>query len=77
MTKQITAVFEGGLLRPTVPLALAEGARVEVILVTPPDQGGPSAAEVLAQIAALPIEPGPEFTGRDHDKVLYGERGRP
>jgi len=29
--------------------------------------------EVIAEIASLPMEPGgQEFSGRDHDKVLYG-----
>jgi hypothetical protein len=29
----------------------------------------------LARIDALPMEDGPEFSGRDHDRILYGEGG--
>ena len=33
-----------------------------------------TAAEILAEIAALPLEgKTDEFSGRDHDRVLYGE----
>ena len=33
-------------------------------------------AEILAEIAALPMEGGgEEFSNRDHDRILYGERG--
>jgi predicted DNA-binding antitoxin AbrB/MazE fold protein len=77
MTTQFTAIYEGGLLRPTVPLVLPEGTQVEVIVVTPPTAGMVSAAEILAQIAAMPLEEGPDFAGRNHDKILYGDRGSP
>lgn len=33
MTTSITAVFERGLLRPTVPLDLAEGAEVRIVVL--------------------------------------------
>jgi len=38
--------------------------------------GEKTIAEVLADIAAMPPE-GPQdgFSGQDHDKVLYGEKG--
>ena len=32
MTLHCTAVFGGGLLRPTVPVSLEEGAQVELII---------------------------------------------
>ena len=57
MTTSITAVFEAGLLRPTTPLELAEGTRVELILISDRRNGkqaGRSAASILAEIAALP-----------------------
>jgi predicted DNA-binding antitoxin AbrB/MazE fold protein len=79
MTTQFTAVYEHGVLRPTVPVSLVEGSRVEVFIISKPatpDQRTP--AQILAEIAALPMEPGGrEFAGRDHDQVLYGERGAP
>jgi AF2212-like len=78
MTQRITAVVEQGRLRPTVPLGLAEGAEVQIIILpTAPAAGEPpqpkrSAKDVIAAIAALPTESGPEFAGRDHDHILYG-----
>lgn len=77
MTTRFTAVYEHGLLRPTEPVSLEEGTRVEVIVVQPSSLADARrAAEILAEIAALPMEPGgTEFAGRDHDKILYGERG--
>src|SRR5262249_28556031 len=41
----------------------------------PSNSGGRrNSAEILAEIAALPLEPGgQEFSGRDHDQILYGK----
>jgi predicted DNA-binding antitoxin AbrB/MazE fold protein len=78
MTTSITAVFEGGLLRPTTPLALAEGTRVELIIISDESNGkeiGRSAASILVGIAALPTSGGDPRTGQDHDQVLYGKQG--
>lgn len=78
MTAHVTAVYEGGLLRPTSPLSLEEGAQVEVIILRPSaDLGTGQAADILAAIAALPTPGGDPSTSRDHDRVLYGERGMP
>jgi predicted DNA-binding antitoxin AbrB/MazE fold protein len=78
MTTSISAVFEGGLLRPTTPLALAEGTRVELIVVSDEKsarlQGG-NAAGILAEIAALPSFGGDPKTSEEHDQILYGEQG--
>jgi predicted DNA-binding antitoxin AbrB/MazE fold protein len=75
MVTRFTAVYEHGLLRPTEPVSLEEGEKVEVIVVKPSmAPSGHVAAEILAEIAALPMEPGGrQFTGRDHDQILYGE----
>ena len=78
MTTLTTAVFEAGLLRPTTPLALAEGTRVELIVISDEKNGrqaGRSAASILAGIAALPTSGGDPRTSQDHDQVLYGEQG--
>jgi predicted DNA-binding antitoxin AbrB/MazE fold protein len=78
MTQRITAVVEQGRLRPTVPLDLAEGAEVQIIILPAaaaagePPQPKRNVKDVIAAIAALPTEAGPEFTGRDHDRILYG-----
>jgi predicted DNA-binding antitoxin AbrB/MazE fold protein len=78
VTTSITAVFEAGLLRPTTPLDLAEGTRVELIVISDGrngQQSGHSAASILAEIAALPTSGGDPRTSQDNDKVLYGEQG--
>ena len=78
MTTSITAVFEAGLLRPTTPLELAEGTRVELIIIRDERNGkqvGRTAASILAGIAALPTTGGDPRTSQDHDQVLYGEQG--
>lgn len=75
MTFHCTAVVEGGLLRPVEPVALEEGARVELIIFQPSNSTGRgNPADVIAEIASLPMEPGgQDFSGRDHDTILYGK----
>jgi len=77
MTTTVEAIYEQGVLRLIQPLSLAEGTRVEVIVITQePLTEGRTPADILATIAALPMEAGgEEFSGRDHDKVLYGDQG--
>ena len=77
MKSTITAVFEGGLFRPTTPLALAEGTRVELIIVNGEKNGnisGRTAASILAEIAAMPTSGGDPRTSQDHDQILYGKQ---
>jgi predicted DNA-binding antitoxin AbrB/MazE fold protein len=77
MTTSITAVYEGGLLRPTTPLTLAEGTHVQLMILrdeTDPSQGGRAAANTLAEIAGLSAATGDPRTSQDHDQILYGER---
>jgi hypothetical protein len=82
MSQHSTAIVEQGRLRPTVPLNLPEGTQVELVIVPaapqPPGEGWRDPERVraaLARIDAIPVEPGPEFSGRDHDRILYGEGG--
>ena len=77
MTATIEAIYEQGMLRLLQPLSLAEGTRVEIIVITQePTAEGRMPADILAAIAALPTEAGgEEFSGRDHDKILYGDKG--
>jgi predicted DNA-binding antitoxin AbrB/MazE fold protein len=77
MTITAEAIYEQGVLRLIQPLSLAEGTRVEIIVITQePIAEGRTPADILAAIAALPMEiAGEEFSGRDHDKILYGEKG--
>ena len=76
MTKEIEAVYEHGMIRPLQPLELPEGARLDVIVVTHehPKSNG-NAAEMLAEIAALPLEGSDDsFAGSEHDSILYPEK---
>jgi predicted DNA-binding antitoxin AbrB/MazE fold protein len=73
MTKEIKAVYEDGLIRPLQPLELPEGSRLDVIVITHEEVAtNGNAAEILAEIAALPLEGANDaFAGRDHDSILY------
>ena len=73
MTKEIVAVYEHGVIRPLEPLELPEGARLDVIVTThEQSQSDTNAAEILAEIAALPLEGSTDtFAGREHDSILY------
>lgn len=77
MSTTVEAVYEQGVLRLMQPIALAEGARVQVIIMTPkPATERESPADILAAIAALPLEADEKgFPGRDHDEILYGKKG--
>jgi len=77
MTTTVKAIYAQGMLRLIQPLSLAEGTRVEVIVITQElTAEGRTPADILATIAALPMEAGgKEFSGRDHDKILYGDKG--
>ena len=79
MTIRVSAVYENGVLRLKDALTLPEGTAVQVIIS---DESrtvdGNNPAKVLADIAELPMEPGgQEFSGRDHDRVLYGDQDKP
>jgi predicted DNA-binding antitoxin AbrB/MazE fold protein len=71
----IEAVYEHGVLRLLQPLALAEGTHVEVnISVANASNAQRAPADILTEIAALPLENATVFGNRDHDDVLYGKR---
>jgi hypothetical protein len=78
--------FRSGVVELEGGAALPEGTPVTVLVeqshvATPPAQGARMTEEeyrrvraIFDEIAALPNEnPGDTFSGRDHDKVLYGE----
>ena len=77
MTTTVEAIYEQGVLRLIQPLSLAEGTRVDIIVMTRESPAeGRTPADILAAIAALPMAVGgEEFSGRDHDKILYGDTG--
>ena len=76
MTKEIEAIYEHGMIRPLQPLELPEGARLDIIVITHDEvETNGNAAEILAEIAALPIEgESDSFSGRDHDSILYPKK---
>ena len=74
MSEMIKAVYENGTLVLEEPLKITNGSKVEVLIVENGQSNKQSAAEILAEIAALPIEGKTDpFSGRDHDTILYGE----
>ena len=79
MTTTIEAVYEGGVLRLKEPVALADGTIVEVTITTSElSVENNTPAQILSSIASLPMEgDGQGFSGRDHDKILYGEKTTP
>ncbi len=75
MTKEIEAVYEQGVFRPLEPLGLPEGARLRIIFVSRHEESTQRAADRLAEIAALPLEGATdEFSGKDHDSILYPQK---
>lgn len=72
MTITTEAVYEQGILKLSQPIPLAEGTRVEVIVISTKVSENNTPVEILAKIAALPLEgDSDEFSGREHDKILY------
>jgi predicted DNA-binding antitoxin AbrB/MazE fold protein len=75
-TTTIEAVYEQGVLRLSRPIDLAEGTRVDVIVIPQPsatNQARRTAVETAARIAAMPMQASAEgFSGDDHDRILYG-----
>ena len=72
----IEAVYEHGVLRLIKPIGLAEGTRVDVIVIPRTSAANPTGrtpAEIAARIAAMPMESNEQgFSGDDHDQILYG-----
>jgi predicted DNA-binding antitoxin AbrB/MazE fold protein len=72
MSEKISATYENGVLVLEKPLSVSEGSKVEIIVVKKKTKKTP--AELLAEIAALPLEgKGEKFSGREHDRILYGK----
>ncbi len=84
MSDTIPAVFDSGVFRPLEPVELAEGTQVIVQVPAAAVQSAEFSPEELARqqsairefldrMGALPDEgPNDGFSGRDHDKILYG-----
>jgi predicted DNA-binding antitoxin AbrB/MazE fold protein len=87
MHRDIPAIFDAGVFRPLQPVDLAPGTPVVVqapataidaaVEWSPDELARQQAAvdDMLAEIDSLPIaEPDDGFSGRDHDRILYGGR---
>jgi predicted DNA-binding antitoxin AbrB/MazE fold protein len=74
MQVKVDAVYEEGVFKPLHPLTLSEGSLVQIVIKTEDSTGSkPSAARILADIAALPLESEAlDTVGRNHDTFLYG-----
>lgn len=73
MSQKIKAVYENGTLVLDKPLAISNGSKVEIVVVSDKEEAG-FVAKRLAEIAAMPLEgDGEKFSGRDHDQILYGK----
>lgn len=83
MTYHTDAIYEGGVLRPLVPLKLKEQEVVSLAISTPAERD-PSHSEVARQRSILAaylakVESEPDDTpqdglsNRDHDKLIYGQ----
>ncbi len=75
MSQTISAIYENGVLVLEEPLAVSEGSKVKIVVLSPKDKKQEKTpAELLAEIAALPKEGNREkFSNRDHDRILYGK----
>lgn len=77
MVITIRAVYKDGAIHPLEPLALEDGASIDVTIEATgadvPTLDPLTIAQLMAEIAALPLE-GDEtpFSGEGHDEILYG-----
>jgi predicted DNA-binding antitoxin AbrB/MazE fold protein len=67
MTIHIVAVYEDGVLRPTHPLSLPDGAEVRVVIETRNDISDP-----LARVIGIGDGPEAGDVADHHDDYLYG-----
>jgi predicted DNA-binding antitoxin AbrB/MazE fold protein len=74
--KTVEAVVENGVLKLLDDVTLREGAVVQVLVadryVGTDIKQHKTPAEIMAEIAELPLENESAFSGEDHDEVLYG-----
>ena len=67
MTTTVRATYVNGVLKPTKPLALAEGTEVELTMTTPAKDHDP-----LAGLIGV-FSSGRTDGAANHDKYLYGD----
>lgn len=76
MSLTIEAIYEAGVLKPICPIELADGTHVSLVITdTLENNSEQSPAEMLAAIAAVPLEASETaFSNQDHDQLLYGDQ---
>ncbi len=84
MSQEFEAIYENGVLRPLKPITLTEHALVSISIRPSGEADSNVVADrqrelLLAFTAKMETleEPLPDTTvsNRDHDRILYGERG--
>ena len=74
MTITVEATYEQGVLKPLEPIPLVEGTKVEIVVIAETEKSPKTnPVDILAEIAAMPLENGSEFSGQDHDQILYSK----
>lgn len=83
MTLHADAIYEGGVLRPLVPLDLPDQQIVSLSISTAPDAASPEAEsarqrqvlrDYVAKIERRPDSaPQDGLSNRDHDRLIYGQ----
>ena len=74
MTTTVKAVYEGGVLKPKVPLALEEHAEVEVLVLRPVarDADDPTGWKAIDSLIGAASGERSDASER-HDEILYGD----
>lgn len=69
----VKAIYEKGTLKLSQPINLAEGSKVQVIIIPENfNSENENSFAILQEIAQLPLEGKTDnFSGRNHDEVLY------
>ncbi len=80
-TTTVEAIYEQGVLRLKEPMPIPDGTNVRVVVTLAEPANAPdhvdrekTPAEILAEIAAMPLEKeeGVTDVAQNHDKYLYG-----
>jgi predicted DNA-binding antitoxin AbrB/MazE fold protein len=74
----IDAVYQDGVFRPTTPVELPAGTKVQVTVLVPATPFDPEVAMECIRRASAKTRPGPiEYTSENVDAILYGRPGDP
>lgn len=75
MSKALTAVYDGKVLKPDEPLDVAPNTRVHLRIVSPPEDGSRTGKKYsfLETAESLELEGPPDWSARLED-YLYGDK---